>query len=102
MLYLDAFDTVLSKDHHSQKRKDSYKKNLDCDITNELCWQMHLDCCIHACDKVEIGGFICIDDIYNNEDYFGKGKTAIPYLVNTGKYQIIEYMPAALILKRIK
>lgn len=102
MLYLDAFDTVLSKNHHSQKRIDSYKKNLDCDITNELCWQMHLDCCIHACDKVEIGGFICIDDIYNDEDYFGKGKTAIPYLVETGKYEIIEYMPDALILKRIK
>lgn len=102
MLYLDAFDTVLSENHHSGKRKESYKKNLDSEITNELCWQMHLDCCIHACDKVEIGGFICIDDIYNSDDYFGKGKTAIPYLLETGKYDFIEYMPDALILKRVK
>jgi hypothetical protein len=102
MLYLDAFDTVLGVNHHSSKRKKSYEENLNCDITNELCWKMHLDCCLHAEDKIELGGFICIDDIYNDEDYFGKGKTAIPYLLGTGKYNIVEYMPDAIILKRIK
>ena len=102
MLYLDAFDTVLSQNHHSNKRKASYEKNLNCDITNELCWKMHLECCVHVEDKIEIGGFICIDDIYNDVDYFGKGKTAIPYLIDTGKYDVIEYMPDAIILKRIK
>ena len=102
MLYLDAFDTVLNENHHSQSRKKSYKEHLDCEITNELCWKMHLDCCIHALNKVEIGGFICIDDIYNSDDYFGKGMTAIPFLLESGKYEIIEYIPDAIILKRIK
>ena len=102
MLYLDAFDTVLSPNHHSSTRKESYKNNLDCDITNELCWKMHLDCCIYALNKIEVGGFICIDDIYNSDDYFGKGMTAIPFLVDSGQYEIVEYVPDAIILRRVR
>ena len=40
-IYLDAFDYDHGK--HSNKRKESYKKNLNCNITNELCHKMHLN-----------------------------------------------------------
>jgi hypothetical protein len=102
VVYLDAFDTVLSPKHHSADRKDRYKENMDCEITNEACWQMHLDCVMPLVKKLPVGGVICIDDIYNDKDYFGKGKTAIPYLLGTKRFEIGGYKADAIIMRKIK
>ena len=80
-IYLDAFDYYHSG--HSQKRKSSYAKNLGCEINNENCHKMHLECSKSLVEKLSKDGVIVFDDILNRE-FDGKGKTAIPFLLESG------------------
>ncbi|MDB4664891.1 hypothetical protein OAE97_00925 [Verrucomicrobia bacterium] len=80
-LYLDAFDF----DHgdHGSKRINRYKEEMNCEIKNDLCHQMHLDCVINAYQKISDDGIIVFDDVMNNFKS-GKGVTAIPFLLDNG------------------
>lgn len=80
-VYLDAFDYW--HPNHSQKRIDKYKNILDCEISNKQCHQMHLECSANLLDKVPTGGMVLFDDVLNHE-FEGKGKTAIPFLLENG------------------
>ena len=75
-LYLDGFDFY--HQHHTQERKDKYNKYLNLEISNENCWNMHLEC-VKVC-KMSKNGIICINNIYDG--YNAKGKLAIPYLLD--------------------
>lgn len=79
-LYLDAFDFYHS--NHNNKRKESYRKNLGCEINDKLCHQAHLDFCQNSIDKMASGAIIVIDDVI--DQYRGKGVTAIPFLLSNG------------------
>lgn len=93
-LYLDGFDFY--HEYHSQERKDNYKKYLNQEITNENCWNMHLEC-VKNCNLSNIGT-ICINNVMN--DYSGKGKLAIPYLLeNNYKLNLLDNDCAFLINK---
>jgi hypothetical protein len=75
-LYLDGFDFY--HPYHSQERKEKYNKYLNLEITNENCWNMHLEC-VKVCKMAE-NGIICINNVYDG--YNAKGKLAIPYLLD--------------------
>jgi len=98
VIYLDAFDY----DHgrHSIQRKQRYETILKTKISNDACFNMHLECAKEIQKKSKIGTIVCFDDIYNETTFEGKGKTAIPYLLNNG-FEIQEYQPTTMILKRI-
>ena len=71
-VYLDAFDFYHSQ--HPQYRKDKYRDILNCEINNESCHKMHL-----------------FDDVLNPQ-YDGKGKTAIPFLLENN-FNVVRYHP---------
>ena len=80
-IYLDAFDFY--HDNHSQDRINKYKTILNTTINNADCHQMHLDCCINMLNKLSPNCVITFDDVLN-DSFDGKGKTAIPFLLNNG------------------
>lgn len=96
-LYLDAFDFYHNE--HSDKRKDKYRSILNTTINNEDCHKMHLDCCINSIDKISVGGYICIDDVF--DEFEGKGKTAIPFLLENG-FKIEKIETGCILLKKFK
>ena len=98
-VYLDAFD--FWHPNHSQKRKDKYKNILECEISNEACHQMHLECCSILLNKMPVGGIILFDDVLNHQ-YDGKGKTAIPYLLenNFKIYNLDTSLQGCLLIKQ--
>jgi hypothetical protein len=81
-LYIDAFD--FNHGLHSEKRIDSYKKNLGTTINDSDCQKMHLDCARNCMDKISEKGIIVIDDCFGQNFEKGKGVTAIPFLLNNG------------------
>lgn len=101
VVYLDGFDINLSENHHSQSRKDKYRKYLKTEIENHKCYQMHLDSVKLIDQRLKVGGLICINDIINSIDFQYKGRTAVPYLLQTGKYRIMETKYNAMILEKI-
>tara|TARA_Y100000816_G_C25998220_1_gene521465 strand:- start:179 stop:784 length:606 start_codon:yes stop_codon:yes gene_type:complete len=80
-IYLDAFD--FWHDHHTEKRYESYKKYMNCTITNELCYKMHLECCEHLINNnlLNKNSIICLDDILDINATRGKGVLSVPYLL---------------------
>ena len=93
-IYLDAFDYYHGK--HSTIRKERYKSKLNCEITNELCHKMHLECCLNLNNKFNKDGLLCFDDILDFNGKRGKGVLAIPYLKQQ-KYKLLQYIPHAMI-----
>lgn len=96
-IYLDAFDYYHEK--HSKKRKEKYLNILNCEINNDNCHKMHLECCKNGLDKFKKETKICFDDIFNCETYDGKGYLAIPYLLEKG-YEIKEFVNYGIILQQ--
>ncbi|MBD3248782.1 hypothetical protein GF336_01940 [Candidatus Woesearchaeota archaeon] len=97
LIYLDAFD--FWHDNHSQERIDAYKKR-GTEITNENCWKMHYNCAVELVKLMKEGTYICFDDVLSKEpEWEGKGKLAIPYLLNNG-FNIKIYEPNCIILER--
>ena len=101
-LYLDGFDFTTGPNHHNKTRQDKYLKYLGCQIENELCYQMHLDVVKVADKNIPVGGIICINNVLNLDDYKYKGFKAVPWLIETGKYQILKQDYGAILLKKIK
>lgn len=97
VIYLDAFDFYHNS--HSEKRKSKYRDIMGTEITNENSHKMHLECSIEISKKSKQGTIVCFDDVLNGKTFDGKGKTAIPYLLDNG-FEIIEYVPNAIILKK--
>jgi hypothetical protein len=95
-VYLDAFDFY--HNNHSEKRKGKYRDILKCEISDLSCHKMHLECCMILKDKMESGGLILFDDIINDK-FDGKGKTAIPYLLENG-FKIIEFKEGGCLLEK--
>jgi hypothetical protein len=75
-LYLDGFDFY--HPFHTQERINNYKKYLNMEISNENCWNMHLNCVKNYI--IKNNGIICIHNVFDN-NYNGKGKLAIPFLL---------------------
>jgi predicted O-methyltransferase YrrM len=98
-VYLDAFDFF--HNFHSDKRKAKYKNILNCEITNEACHKMHLDCAKSLVRKMNKNGIVTFDDILN-KNLDGKGKLAIPYLIQNG-FKIIkeDYQIKSVTLEKI-
>ena len=80
-VYLDAFDFY--HNNHSQDRIDKYKAVLNTTINDSHCHQMHLDCCVNMLGKLTTNCVITFDDILS-DNFDGKGKTAIPFLLDSG------------------
>lgn len=105
ILYLDAFDITVKGNYH-QPRVDEYAKE-GLILSNENAWKMHLEACKHGYDKVRTGGFIVFDDTWldkkdpTKSTYHGKGKTAIPFLLDNG-YKIYSTLSRVTVLQRRK
>ena len=96
-IYLDAFDFY--HNNHPNKRKNYYKKNLNCEIRDNLCHKMHLECCQNMMNNLTEKSIICFNYILDKNSKKGKGVTAIPYLLKNN-FEIIEYIPTVMILKK--
>lgn len=80
-IYLDAFDFY--HDKHSVYRQNKYRDILGTTINDTECHKMHYDCCVNMLDKLSQNCVITFDDILDN-NFSGKGKTAIPFLLDNG------------------
>lgn len=99
-VYLDGFDVNLGANHHSADRVRKYREYLKTEITNDKCYQMHLDCVRLLHKNLKVGGLICINDVINKDDFRYKGRTAIPFLLRTGCYRILDQKYNAILLER--
>ena len=82
-VYIDAYD--FDHPNHSDHRQSRYTEILGEEINDEACWKMHLDCAVELVKKLPLEGTIVIDDVwFDKEEWFGKGRTAIPYLMENG------------------
>lgn len=112
-IYLDAFD--YQHNRHSVSRNMAYKINMNCDITNELCHKMHLECCKNIINKLDNTSVISIDDVfeYSNKDEYnekkwegdinkllGKGVLAIPYLLENN-FELKEIHSSTVIIQKV-
>lgn len=93
-IYLDAFD--FNHNNHSDERRKSYRKFLDCNIEDELCHKMHLECCENIHNKFNKNGLLCFDDILDINSTKGKGVLAVPFLLKN-KFKLIKYSYNAMI-----
>jgi NAD(P)-dependent dehydrogenase (short-subunit alcohol dehydrogenase family) len=72
-------------------------------ITNEASWKMHLEVAVELVRLVKIGGYVCFDDTHlENKIWIGKGKLAIPMLLDTGFIITHTDNNNCLILKKYK
>jgi len=97
LVYLDAFDFWHSG--HSKERLESYKKR-GTELTNENCWEMHYKCAVALSKIMEPNTYICFDDVKSGPpNWEGKGKLAIPYLLENG-FEIVKKVPDSILLKK--
>lgn len=91
LAYLDGFDVVFPGHVHSQDRIDAYAE-WGVDLMkdgNRLSAEVHLETTKYIYKNVVQGGVIAYDDTYfENGEWFGKGKTAIPFLLENG-YELV-------------
>lgn len=91
LAYLDGFDVVFPGHIHSQDRIDAYA-SWGIDLMkdgNRLSAEVHLETTKYIYQNVVKGGVIAFDDTYwENDEWFGKGKTAIPFLLKNG-YELV-------------
>lgn len=62
------------------------------------CHEHSLNEILAAWDKLNEKCFVLIDDIFNNE-WEGKGKLSVPYLLNNG-FEVVYYKDSQVLLKR--
>ena len=100
-VYLDAFD--LEYKGHSEQVHGRYEQLLETEITNEAAWVMHLKCAESIAEKMREGGIVALDDTWVDDkgDYHGKGKLALPYLLERG-FKIIASSDQTYCLKRTR
>jgi hypothetical protein len=96
--YLDAFDIQHGK--HSDYRIDRYRRFLGVEITNEAASTMHLACARAIIPRMVPGGLIVIDDTWGEGDgYAGKGREAVPALLDRGFLIVAETRDAIALQK---
>ncbi|MCA8889918.1 MAG: hypothetical protein KDA46_13875, partial [Parvularculaceae bacterium] len=100
-VYLDAFD--FDHAHHSDARRKRYQDVLGTDINDEECWKMHHACAVSIVEKMRTGGIVVFDDTWAQDagGYGGKGKTALPFLLENG-FDIIASTENTIALKRTR
>lgn len=85
--YLDGFDVIIPGHPHKKTTIEAYERegiNLLKD-GNEISAKVHLDTALFVEKYLVDGGVIGFDDSwYENDEWHGKGKTAIPYFLNKG------------------
>jgi len=98
-VYLDAFDYDHGK--HSEARQERYRNFLQTDINDEDCWKMHEACAQAIKAKMPVGGIVVIDDTWTDADgmYLGKGKLAVPLLLDSG-FEVIAKTRMTIALRR--
>jgi FkbM family methyltransferase len=99
IVYLDAFD--FCHDNHSKERKERYDTILHTDINDEECWRMHLSCAETIVARMPEGGIVALDDTWTDSsgNYAGKGKLAMPFLLDHG-FEIIARTRRTVALRR--
>jgi hypothetical protein len=63
------------------------------------CHEHSLKEVIAAWDKLNEHCFVLIDDVFNNQNWDGKGKLSIPYLIESG-FEVVYYADSQVLLKR--
>ena len=97
-IYIDAYD--FEHDFHSPERQSRYRTLQGAEINNEDCWTMHLRCAKAFAEKCEVGSVVVFDDVFFKDDeWAGKGKLAMPYLLAAG-FDIIERSKSTVVLRR--
>lgn len=97
-IYIDAYDF----DHpgHSEERQDRYRDLQGSNINDEACWEMHLACARAFAEKCPPGGIVVFDDaFFDGAEWSGKGKTAVPYMLENG-FELETLSATAAILSR--
>jgi hypothetical protein len=96
--YLDAFDIVTDWPHKPDAVAAYKKRNVE--ITNQAAYKMHYDAAYNVHQKIVSGGFISFDDVWldKTNTWQGKGKTAIPFLLDHG-FIILKYINNSLLLQ---
>jgi len=99
-IYLDAFD--FDHGNHSEQRQERYKALLRTEINDLACWRMHEACAEIIVARMRQGGIVVLDDTWADVDggYAGKGKLAIPLLLERG-FEIVAKNRTAIALKRL-
>jgi len=96
--YLDAFD--IQHGAHSEYRIDRYRRYLGTEITNAGSSAMHLACARALVPRMVDGGLIVIDDTWpDGTGYAGKGKEAVPALMDSG-FRIVAQTRTAIALQQ--
>jgi hypothetical protein len=97
-IYLDGYDF----DHpgHSQERQERYLELQGKKISDESCWEMHRRCAVAFIEKCSRGGKVVFDDaFYDGKHWSGKGKTAIPLMLDNG-FEIVSATQATVLLQK--
>lgn len=112
LIYLDAFD--LPGNWHTPEILENYKRR-KIELNLENCYKMHYDAAKAIAGKIPKGGFVCFDDVNpvdkegnllfqrvgpKHMEWSGKGKTAIPYLLENG-FEIIYNIRACVLMRKV-
>lgn len=82
-IYFDGYDFFHNE--HSNYRQKIYIEEYGESINDEKCYEVHLECVKSVSDKIIKGGIIGFDDTWRkNEEWEGKGKKAVPWLISNG------------------
>ena len=97
-IYLDAFD--IEKPIKNKFRDEFYLKEYSSTITNEMSADTHLEITKYLSEKINESALIVFDDTFLNDNIFlGKGKKAIPFLINLG-FKVISSNSNSVALER--
>lgn len=87
LAYLDGFDVIFPGATVSQERIGFYRDGGIDFIKdgNRISAEVHLETAKLIFENIVEGGIIAIDDTYfENQEWVGKGKTAVPFLLENG------------------
>ena len=102
VLYLDSFDLEHMGDRTEgvvASTRGSYSER-GVELNNTNCHLAHLNMAKNSIDKMAKNGIVFFDDVYSGPpNWVGKGKTAIPFLLEKG-YRIIDQNKEQLILQK--
>ena len=97
-IYLDAFD--IEKPIINKLRDEFYIKNYSSSITNDMSANIHLEITRNLNNKINDNAIIVFDDTFINKNLFlGKGKKAIPFLINKG-FKVVSSNSNSVALER--
>lgn len=99
ILYLDAFD--IETPNIPTERIKFYRETFNKEITNHASAEMHKDVIVNLLNNLNNNCLIVFDDTFIiNEEFFGKGQSAIPILLKQG-FKIIGKNKNSVALERV-